>query len=110
MCTIANALAYGPSLPREMNPALGLRAVRLALRERDVFRLIVIGTLNKQVAFQFGISEKTIKIHRAHVMEKMGSRSFAELVRMAEKLRSGPEPVMELADIPPAALQTESAY
>ncbi len=42
--------------------------------------------LNKQVAFELGIGEKTIKVHRARVMEKMHAQSFADLVRFAEKL------------------------
>src|SRR5262249_25808165 len=70
----------------------------LTSRERDVFTHIVAGDLNKQVAYQFGISEKTIKIHRAHVMEKMGAQSFAELVRMAEKLRTGTNAVAAFDD------------
>jgi RNA polymerase sigma factor (sigma-70 family) len=62
---------------------------RLALltpREREVFRHIVLGMLNKEVAEQMGISEKTVKVHRARVMEKMEADSLAELVRLAGKL------------------------
>lgn len=65
----------------------------LTPREQDVFLGIVAGALNKEVAFRFGISEKTVKIHRAHVMEKMGARSFADLVRMDERLRPDALPV-----------------
>lgn len=62
----------------------------LSQREREVFRLVVAGFLNKQTAFDLGIAEKTVKVHRARVMEKMQANSMAELVRMAEKLRLPP--------------------
>jgi FixJ family two-component response regulator len=49
--------------------------------------LVVAGLLNKQIAGELGISEKTIKVHRGNVMHKMHAGSLAELVRIAEKLR-----------------------
>jgi FixJ family two-component response regulator len=58
----------------------------LTPRERDVFRLIVTGLLNKQVGAELGAAEKTIKVHRARVMQKMEAGSIAELVRMADRL------------------------
>lgn len=61
----------------------------LTPREVEVFRLIVTGMLNKQVAFDLGITEKTIKVHRARIMEKMDVKSLADLVRLAEKLGNG---------------------
>ena len=62
----------------------GLR--QLTPREREVMSLVVAGLLNKQIALRLGTSEKTIKIHRSHVMQKMRADSLADLVRMCQKL------------------------
>jgi FixJ family two-component response regulator len=58
----------------------------LTSREREVMSLVVAGWLNKQIGFELGISEITVKIHRGRVMNKMGAQSLAELVRMTERL------------------------
>jgi FixJ family two-component response regulator len=62
------------------------RVEKLTTREREVMNLVVRGWLNKQIAFELGTAEKTIKVHRARVMEKMKVDSLAELVRLAEKI------------------------
>ena len=62
----------------------------LTPREREVLELVVQGQLNKQVAAQLGTVEKTIKVHRARVMEKMNARSLAELVRLADRAAIAP--------------------
>jgi len=66
----------------------GLRAVfeTLTPRERDVLALVASGLMNKQIAAEIGLAEITVKIHRGHLMRKMGARSLADLVRMAEML------------------------
>jgi FixJ family two-component response regulator len=58
----------------------------LSPREREVMAYVTSGLLNKQIADEIGISENTVKLHRGHVIEKMGARSLAELVRMADTL------------------------
>ncbi|MBR0816696.1 response regulator transcription factor [Bradyrhizobium liaoningense] len=58
----------------------------LTPRERQVFELIVRGKINKQIAYELGTTERTVKAHRHQVMEKMEVRSFAELVSVAERL------------------------
>lgn len=71
---------------RRGQDAIAERMASLTPREREVLELVVRGLLNKQIAAELGASEKTVKVHRARVMRKMGARSLAELVRMAERL------------------------
>src|SRR5258707_8924572 len=58
----------------------------LTPREREVLALVASGLMNKQIAAEIGLAEITVKIHRGHIMKKMGARSLADLIRMAEAL------------------------
>jgi FixJ family two-component response regulator len=74
---------------REQNDRLNaLRALMATLtpREREVFELVVRGKMNKQIGYEIGVTERTIKAHRHKVMEKMQVQSLAELVSIAERL------------------------
>ncbi len=76
---------------RTRQTQLELKSIRACIetltpRERQVFLLVVAGRLNKQIAFELGITEKTVKVHRACVMEKMRVRSLADLVRAAGRV------------------------
>jgi FixJ family two-component response regulator len=58
----------------------------LTPREREILALVASGLMNKQTAAEIGLAEITVKIHRGHIMKKMGARSLADLIRMAETL------------------------
>jgi FixJ family two-component response regulator len=88
---LQEALAAGRVARREKTELSDIRQrfQTLAPRERQVRALVVSGCLNKQIAHEMGISERTVKLHRARVMQKMGVESLAELVKQAEKIGLG---------------------
>lgn len=75
---------------RRQLTALRERYESLTPRERQVMQLVVTGLLNKQVAVELDISEKTVNVHRGQVMHKMGADSLARLVHMAERINLSP--------------------
>jgi FixJ family two-component response regulator len=86
---VSGAIAVDRQSKRETRELRKLRErmKNLTPREYEVFELVVTGMLNKQIAYDLGTSEKTIKVHRARVMEKLGAESLADLVRFAGRLR-----------------------
>jgi FixJ family two-component response regulator len=76
---------------RAIRRAIDLRRARLTPRETQVFEAVVCGNLNKQIAASLGVGEKTVKVHRARMMIKMGVRSVAQLVRLATQVNGAIE-------------------
>jgi FixJ family two-component response regulator len=92
---LLDAVKEGISLDREARKRradvaeLRMRYESLTAREREVFALVVTGSLNKQIALQLGTTERTVKAHRGQMVQKMQADSVADLVRMADKLGIG---------------------
>jgi FixJ family two-component response regulator len=84
---IHHAIAKDTQTKREQveKKEIKQRVASLTPREYEVFSLVITGMLNKQTAFELGTSEKTVKVHRARVMQKMSAESLADLVRLADK-------------------------
>jgi FixJ family two-component response regulator len=90
---LLDAINIGIERDRTRRQAAGMIAVlrkhyeSLTSREQQVMLRVVSGRPNKQIAAELKLSEVTVKVHRSHVMRKMKAKSFADLVRMADKLK-----------------------
>ena len=90
---VAQAIARSADSWRERHEVAQVRAriATLTPREFEVFRLVITGLLNKQIAFELGAALRTIKTHRGRVMHKLGVQSVADLVRLAQKVGVSPD-------------------
>jgi RNA polymerase sigma factor (sigma-70 family) len=90
LTAVQNALARDAEnrTARERDRALRARFETLTARERAIFTLVTAGKPNKQIATELGISQRTVKAHRAQVVEKMEVTSLAELVHVADRLQA----------------------
>ncbi len=68
--------------------AIKQRHDALSAREKEIMAHVATGLMNKQIAFELGLSEITVKIHRANAMRKMGAKSVVEFVKMSDRLKS----------------------
>jgi FixJ family two-component response regulator len=75
---------------RSESKSIGERLATLTHREREVLEYVIAGRLNKQIAASLGTVEKTVKVHRGRMMAKLGVRSVADLVRLADKAGIAP--------------------
>ena len=100
---LLDAIRHGIERDRQRRSEEGLvssvrrRFDALTAREREIMALVTQGLLNKQIAVALGLSEITVKVHRAHVMQKMEAKSLADLVRMSDRVLPAPLPDMESA-------------
>ena len=81
-------------MERAIRIAIEERINQLTMREREVMTRIICGRLNKHIAAEFGVGEKTVKVHRSRVMSKMRVRSVAELVSLAERVGIAIQPAL----------------
>lgn len=88
LTAIRDALAQAHDVYQEENEIAEIRQCYASLtgREKEVIAYMVKGSLNKQAAAELGVSEMTIKVHRRNIMQKMGTRTLPDLVRMMERL------------------------
>jgi FixJ family two-component response regulator len=84
---VAKAIDKHREIKRVEAEKIGIhdRMKLLTPREDEIFRHVIAGMLNKQIAYKLGIAEKTVKVHRGHITEKLGISSVAELARLAER-------------------------